>query len=118
MSVIKNAVIESARIGIERGFILTAWIHLNYGGMSQGFGGFSLFLDKSSSHHETSKNRNYAGIFISRVLEIAGAESWDDLVGKTIRVEKESDFGSIIRVAHIIKDDWFNPQAEMQSDEV
>lgn len=114
MAIVKNAIIENARIEIERGFILTAWLQLNYGGMVQGFGGFSLFLDKTSSNHEQAKEKNYAGIFISRVLEIADVESWDDLSGKTIRVEKDSEMGSILKIGHIVKDDWFDPKIEME----
>lgn len=108
-----NAQIESAEIVIERGFVLSAWIHLNYGGMGQGFGGYSLHLGKTSSHHEASKNRNCAGIFIMRVMEIAGVEKWSDLVGKTIRVDKIDEWGSIVRIGHIMKDEWFEPEAEL-----
>lgn len=111
---ITNAIIENAEINIERGFILSSWLRLNYGGSGQGFGGYSLFLGKASSNHEKSKNKNYAGIFISRVMEIADVESWDKLQGKTIRVEKSDEFGPIIRIGHIIKDDWFDPKEDLK----
>lgn len=109
-----NAQIESAEIQIERGFVLTCWITLNYGGSGQNFGGYSLMLDKSSANHKKSKEFNYAGIFILRILEIAGVESWGDLKGKTIRVRKTDEWGSILSIGHIIKDDWFNPEEELK----
>lgn len=37
----KNAIIESVSIGTER--CLSAWLHLDYGGRAQGFGGFVLY---------------------------------------------------------------------------
>jgi len=52
-----------------------------------------------------------------RILEIAGAESWDELKGKTIRVRKTDEWGSIISIGHIIKDDWFNPEEELSKKE-
>lgn len=112
-----NAQIESASIKIERGFILSAWITLNYGGIGQNFGGYALMLDKTSAHHESAKKFNCAGIFILRILEIAGVESWEELKGKTIRVRKTDEWGSIISIGHIIKDDWFNPEEELSKKE-
>lgn len=115
MSYTCNAVIERAEITIDRGFILTAWLQLSYGGMGQGFGGYSLFLGKTSKHHESSKERNFAGIFIHGVMDIAGVESWNGLVGKTIRVEKTDEWGSIIRIGHIVHDKWFDPKVELET---
>lgn len=111
---ITNAIIENAEITIERGFILSAWLRLNYGGLGQGFGGYSLFLGKTSSNHEKSKERNFAGIFINRVMEIADVDNWKNLQGKTIRVEKVDEFGAILRIGHIIKDEWFDPKEELK----
>ena len=36
------------------------------------------------------------------------------LKGKTIRVRKTDEWGSIISIGHIIKDDWFNPEEELE----
>lgn len=113
-----NAIIERAEIVIDRGFILSVWLHLELGtGGGQGFGGYSLFLLKSSANHEQSKKANYAGIFISRVMEIAGVDNWDHLKGKTIRIRKEDNFSSIEEIGHIVKDDWFNPKEELKANE-
>lgn len=108
---IVNAVIESATITKADHGLLSAWLTLNYGGSGQGFGGYSLYLPKSFSHH--SLNVNYAGHFIFRVLEIAGVDEWKDLVGKTIRVRRPAGFGGIIEaIGHIVKDDWFCPKED------
>lgn len=108
---IKNAIIESASMDMGGRGLLTAWLHLNYGGSGQGFGGYTLYLPKDFKHHADPVN--YAGHFIFRCLQIAGVEEWSALPGKTIRVDV--DHGGIVRIGHIIKEDWFDPKAEFQA---
>jgi len=100
----QNAIIKSASITNER--MLSAWISLDYGGMCQSFGGYVLYRDKDD-------NSNYAGLFISRVLEIVGVEEWSKLEGKTIRAR--FDDNKVHAIGHIVKDDWFNPSEEFKS---
>ena len=111
MTHICNAIIDEASITIERGFILTANLSLNYGDSSfQGFGGYSLggVGDAKCADHT---GPNYAGEFIAKCMDIAGVEDWSQMKGKPIRVKKEHDFGSlIISIGHIIKDKWFDPK--------
>jgi hypothetical protein len=106
---VKNAIIESARIHVEDHGSLTVWLMLDYGGIGQGFGGYALYLPKSFKYHSRMSN---AGHFIWRVLEVAGVTDWKDLVGKTIRV-KSSHCG-ISEIGHIVKDDWFNPRKDFE----
>ncbi len=101
---IKNAVIESASISFEdRGF-LDCSITLDYGGSGQGFGGYTLYLPKSWKHH---KLESPAGHFIFRVMEVAGVQRWDQLVGRTLRVRAEHS--KVHAIGHIVKNDWFCP---------
>ena len=105
MTEIRNAVIESATLSThDRGF-LYAWLMLDYGGMGQGFGGYALHLPKTFKHY---KLESVAGHFIYRVLEIAEADDWSKLKGRTIRVRCED--GMAVAIGHIIKDDWFCPR--------
>jgi len=107
---IKNAIIESASINIERG-LLTAWVHLRYDAGGQGFGGYALYLPKDFKH---SKNQNnYAGHFIFRVMEMADVSKWEDLKGKTVRVK--SEHSKVHEIGHIVKDKWFNPSKEFEN---
>ena len=103
---IKNAVIENTRITNDDHGLLSAWLYLDYGGTGQGFGGFTLYLPSSFTH--STNQKNYAGHFIFRCLEIAGVSEWNKLVGKTIRVK--SEYSGVIEIGHIVKDDWFNPK--------
>lgn len=109
---VKNAVIKSARITNDDHGLLSAWLDLDYGGCGQGFGGYSLYLPKSYSHHDLA-GPNYAGHFIWRVMEVAGVERWDQLPGKTIRVRAEHS--SVGAVGHIVKDDWFDPGKDFEA---
>ena len=105
---IKNAVIESATITCEDGF-LDARIVLDYGGTGQAFGGYALYLPKSYSHHQL---KSVAGHFIWRVMEVAGVMNWNQLVGKTIRVN--SCHTKIYAIGHIVKEDWFDPSVDFK----
>lgn len=104
MTETKNAIIERAIISADEHGLLSAWLTLDYGGAGQGFGGYALYLPKSFKHHEL---KSVAGHFIWRVMEIAGVKEWDDLPGKTIRVQAEQ--GGVEAIGHIVKDDWFCP---------
>ena len=113
---IKNAIIEGAKIHDSDRGLLTVDLTLNYGGSGQMFGGYALYLPKSYSHHEM---KSYAGHFIWRCMEIAGVNSWDKIIGKAIRVETDSENkfdGRIIGIGHITKNDWFYPSTEFSKE--
>lgn len=104
---IKNAIIKSTRITISRAGFLSAWLDLDYGGSGQGFGGYALYATKSWENVDNC-GRNYAGHFISRRMQIAEVETWDQLVGKNIRVR--GDHSGIDSIGHILKENWFSPK--------
>jgi hypothetical protein len=114
----QNAIITSVDLSIEDHGSLTACVFLEFDGGGQGFGGHALYLPKSFKHH--NEGGNYAGHFLFRVMEIAGVEHWDKLVGKAIRVRHdvkgESILGATIHsIGHIVKNDWFNPEEEFKA---
>lgn len=107
---IKNAIIESVTIDDGDRGLLTAWLHLSYGGTGQGFGGYTLYLPKDFKHH-TNKG-DFAGHFIYRCMQIAGVNSWEKIKGKTIRVK--ADNGHVEAIGHIVNDDWFSPSKDFE----
>jgi hypothetical protein len=101
---IKNARIESTSLGFDR--VFSCWLHLDYGGSGQGFGGYCLWnLNNSAS-------ATWGAEFIERILNTVGVQYWEELKGKHIRVDAEK-FGKIHGIGHYLKDDWFYPQKDL-----
>lgn len=103
---IKNAIIENTSLGTEGHGIMTIWLHLNYGGSGQGFGGYSL--DDYDEKKEKRIGTAYGCEFIKRILEVVGVEKWEDLKGKHIRVK--ATLGKVLSIGNIVEDKWFNPE--------
>jgi hypothetical protein len=102
----RNAIICDASIEIADPGILVASICLDYGGSNQVFGR-GVYMSKYGVD-----GKNYAGHFIYRVLDVAGADRWEHLKGKAVRVKGDSSH--IEAIGHIIKDAWFDPGKEFK----
>jgi len=115
MNTIKNAIIKSTQLTKGDHNLLSAWLMLDYGGSGQGFGGHVLYLPRGFKHHIAQKN--FAGHFIFRVMDIVNVDEWKDLIGKTIRVQLSGDGlnASIEAIGNIIEDKWFNPKIEFEN---
>lgn len=103
MTIECNAIITKATLSSDDHGSLVAWLALDYGGLMQGFGGYSLYAP--SRQH----GKDFGGWFLWRVLEIADVTEWGKLPGKTVRVRRESEFGAAEAIGHIVEDDWFYP---------
>lgn len=106
MKTIENALIESTSLGKEGHGIMTCDLGLCFGSWHQGFGGYAF--DEFHKGKECRVGTAYGLNFIMNVLEVAGVDRWEDLVGKVVRVE--SDDGKILRIGHVIKNIWLSPQ--------
>ena len=109
--VIKNAVIEDASLSSRDHGLLSSYVMLDYGGVTQGFGGYCLYLPKSFTHHTL---QSVAGHWIWSVMEVAEVSDWSKLKGRTVRVETDGKRGKIIAIGHIVKDIWFRPEQEFE----
>lgn len=96
-------------LGYEDHGILTCYLHLDYGGSGQGFGGYSL--DEPIKDEEGKflgrVPTDATGKWVKEILNVVGVEKWEDLKGKYIRVE--ADFNKIHRIGNLLEDKWFAP---------
>jgi hypothetical protein len=108
----KNAIITSTHLGDEDHGIMTCYLHLDFGGSGQGFGGYSL------DQHNGERNANsrrigtaYGLEFIKRILETLEVGKWEKLPGTHLRVK--ADHGKVHSIGHFIKDQWFTPETDL-----
>lgn len=90
----QNATITGTMLGFEDHGIFTSSISLNFGGTTQGFGGYSL-------HHGNS-----AALFIEGVLNTLKLDAWEKLIGTNVRARRGAT-GRLEAIGHIIEDRWF-----------
>ena len=95
-SEIKNAKIYKVTIELEDGPGLICELSLCYGLTFQAFR-----LDAPS----------FAGIWITRVLELCEAKNLNELKGKCLRVRGNDQ--RIEAIGHIVMEDWFDPGVEL-----
>lgn len=107
MAEIKNAIVLSADIFVEDHGLLTSFLTLDYGdGGQQGFGGYVLLAPRAED-----PLRSNCGLWVWRVLHVAGVERWSQLPGRVVRVEVDDHVG-IEAIGHAVRDVWFRPRAE------
>ena len=95
---IKNARITRTEIGFHDGFgsIPCLWIHLDYGGAGQAFGGHGL-------------GGTFTHAMLYGIINALEAPSWEKLTGMYCRVE--SGHSKVVRIGHVLKDQWYTPEA-------
>lgn len=83
--------IENTSLGFEHGFLFTAMVHVTYGCVVQGVGGFALGLYEERQggavrpvDRAIVRPTKCASEFIMRVLVACGVDHWERLKGRTI----------------------------------
>ncbi len=97
MPEIKNAKIVGTFLGVK-GDAPTATIMLQFERIRQIYGGFDFRV------------ANQGMEFIYGVLQVAGKDRWEDLMGAAIRVDCDPE--RIYRIGHITEDVWFEMKGE------
>lgn len=105
---IYNARVEKANLWFEDHGCLCFDLEFVHQGGHQSFGGINLMNQFTKKFERTGGN--VAGWYIKRIFDICGAERYDDLKGKTVRVKIED--GIIRAIGNIILDDWFEPRVD------
>ena len=103
---IKNAKITSTMFGREDHGIMTFTIFIQTDSYGIGVGGYAI-----DGYDRESKSRKFTtkGIeAISKILEVVGVDTWEQLPGKYIRI-KDAGWGKPIdEIGNLIEDKWFN----------
>lgn len=110
MTEIVNAKIDWTMLGNEDHGLFTCQLGLDYGGVHQGFGGYSL--DQYIKEQDARKDIVGAGTeFIKQILWVVGVDKWEDLKGKVVRVERKEGWnGNVIGIGNVLEDKWFKPK--------
>lgn len=111
MPEIKNARITRTTLGVEDHGILTAFLHLEGDGWGIGFGGYALDEPRKDAEgrHAGRFGTAYGMEWIRQVMETLCVESWEKLPGTHVRVETQGWGGVALRIGHITKERWFDP---------
>ena len=104
---IKNAKIKSTQLGREDHGIMTFMIFIEIsGGGCWGVGGYALDgYDKNLQQRVFHAKSMEA---ISKILEVVGVDSWEDLPGKYIRVKDQGWGSTIDEIGNLMENKWFN----------
>jgi hypothetical protein len=107
-----NAIITATTLGVEEHGIMTSFLYVDYGGVSQGFGGYTLDAPPGYAGVASTRQAHRAfGCWVKRVLDITGAEKWEDVKGRVIRVQIKNHLS--VAIGHFLRDDWFYPEEEL-----
>lgn len=106
MKEIKNARIESTKLGDVYNGIMGINICFDFGGSGQCLGGWAVDQPIKDKRGKFLKRLGTAEGMrrILRILEVVGVESWEELQGKYVRVE--CDHSHIFRIGNILKENW------------
>lgn len=114
---IKNAKVESTRLTVEDHGVLSAWLHLDYGGSSQGFGGYCLDEPDRAAAKYSGRRRGhpFGSSFIRGILDALKVGCWEELPDTPLRVKCEPGWGGkIIAIGHYIEDRWYCPATDAE----
>lgn len=104
---IKNAIIESTMLGREDHGLMTFMIFIKFDkSCSCGIGGWAL--DEYDKSTKTRVFQAKSMEVISKILEVVGVETWEELPGKYIRFEDDGWGSTITKIGNIIEDKWFD----------
>jgi len=100
-----NAMIEQAELGFNEKDIFTFIITLDTAGKKRYFGG--IRLDTYDERRNRCVGTALGLDMIMQLMRVAGARTWDEMVGRHVRVKKTAT--RVLAIGHFVKDQWFDP---------
>lgn len=97
---VTNGVVREVKISTEGG-VLFIWLFIDHeDGGTQGFGGYVLGGRPECAAGKHYEQANLAGEWLVRCMMVCGVDSFDQCVGKAVRVMRED--GLIVGIMNII----------------
>lgn len=103
---IENVKITSTFLGIEVHGYLTCCLTVEGAGFGVTIGGYALDSYDKEKQKRIPTQQGFE--LINRILEVVGVSSWEELAGKHIRIERNSPFGRLTKIGHLINDEWLD----------
>jgi hypothetical protein len=103
---IDNCKIISTQLGTEDHGVLTCYIMVEGDGWGCGFGGYALDDYNPVLKMRLATAKGFQAI--TEILKVVGVENWEDLKGQYIRAEHQGCGGGIMKIGHLMKDQWFS----------
>ena len=104
---IKNAQITKTQLGREDHGIMTFMFFVKISdGTSCGIGGYCL--DEYDASTKTRVFRAESMEAVSKILDVVGVDSWEQLPGKYIRVKDQGWGSTIDEIGNLMENKWFN----------
>lgn len=103
---IKNARIQSTMLGREDHGIMTFMIFINADRFTCGAGGYCLDEFDSATQTRVFKAKSMEAI--SKILDVVGVKTWEELPGKYIRFEDNGWGSTVTKIGNIIDEKWFD----------
>lgn len=103
---IKNAQIVSTMLGREDHGIMTFMITIKFGACGCAVGGYAL-----DGYDRETKTRVFCAKSmeaISKVLDVVGVDTWEQLPNKYIRIKDQGWGKTIDEIGNLMEDKWFN----------
>jgi hypothetical protein len=104
----RNAKITRTMLGTEDHGIMTFFLHLEYDGGGQGFGGYGMDEPVKDENGKFLRRRGtaFGCDAILRVLETLEIENWEDLPGTPCRARAEHT--KVHAIGHYLKEKWLS----------
>ncbi len=86
--------VDDVELYIEDHGLLTIFVHIDFGGTHQGFGGFCL----DTYNEKTERREGFAGgtDFILRLLQLFGVDRLEKIKGKPVYAIRDEDHSQIL----------------------
>lgn len=104
---IKNAKIVSTMLGREDHGIMTFMLHIKFdSGTHCGIGGY--VLDEYDPVNKVRIFKPKSMKVISKILDVVGVNSWEELSGQYIRFEDNGWGSRITKIGNFMEDKWLD----------